>query len=173
MKKHLFLTGEKQVGKSTLLQRIINEKKILPCGLITLPFYIEGEKRGYYFHQLSAAKQDIYNNVPAILRIGENKHIGVEEIFETVGVDILIKSCTLQGETIMVLDELGRAEKHFSKFLAAVEACLDGEKQIIGVMQKGAIHYENMLKKHPRVCIAEVTVQNRERLFDEIMRDWF
>lgn len=168
MKKHLFLTGDKKVGKSTLLNKVIGARKIAPWGIQTLPFYIEGEKKGYYFHHLSPLENsERPNNPPAILCLGPRKTIGVKEVFETIGVEMLLAGLGQKGT--MVLDELGRVEKNFPLFIKAVEKCLDEREQIFGVVQKGAAHYEEMLKKHPRVCIIEVTMQNREQLFDEMM----
>lgn len=172
MKKHLFLTGDKQVGKSTLLNKLIMAKSSQPCGIQTLPFYIEGEKKGYYLHQLSLEKSEsLSNNPPAILCLGPRQTIGVQSVFETLGVAMLLKS--LEQKELMVLDELGRVEKNFLPFINTVEKCLNEKEQIFGVVQKGATHYETMVKKHPRVCIVEVTTQNRERLFDEIMAQGF
>ncbi len=169
MKKHLFLTGEKQVGKSTLLQKILKAKKIDPCGFVTLPFFIEGEKRGYYLHALSPLEKGEYNsNVPAILRLGEKRLIGIEEVFESLGVHILTQA--LKENRPLVIDELGRAEKHCPCFINAVLRSLDEKNQIFGVVQKGAEHYLQVLKNHSRVQLVEVTSQNREGLFDQVIK---
>ena len=40
IRKHLFLTGDKQVGKSTLLRRLIEAKHLNCTGFETQAFYL-------------------------------------------------------------------------------------------------------------------------------------
>ncbi len=169
MKKHLFLTGEKQVGKSTLIEKLLIGKEKNLCGFQTKPLMIGKEKKGYYFYQYNFGKEP-QNNPPCIISLGEDKMVAVNEVFDTLGVEILLTGLENKEKPIMVLDELGRLEKGCSNFIKAVEKCLDEKEQIIGVVQKGAKTYEEIIKKHPRVLLVEVTDKNREDLLKDLYK---
>ena len=49
MKKHVFFTGDKQIGKSTLIEKIIQGREEELCGFQTRPFLIENEKKRLCF----------------------------------------------------------------------------------------------------------------------------
>ena len=42
LRRHLFLTGDKQVGKSTLLRRLIEARKLDCAGFETRAFFLNG-----------------------------------------------------------------------------------------------------------------------------------
>ena len=44
----IFLTGQKQIGKSTCIQECIRECHKSVCGFLTLPFYEEQRRAGFY-----------------------------------------------------------------------------------------------------------------------------
>ena len=53
LRRHLFLTGEKQVGKSTLLRKLIDRRALECTGFETRAFYLEGERRGFTLRALN------------------------------------------------------------------------------------------------------------------------
>ena len=56
----VFLTGSKQIGKSTLIQKFIQENQVPCSGYITLPYFENGERIGFYLHSLiSLERNDI------------------------------------------------------------------------------------------------------------------
>ena len=48
--RHIFLTGEKQVGKSTLWQRLIARQQLCCAGFETRLLMLEGQRRGFILH---------------------------------------------------------------------------------------------------------------------------
>lgn len=48
--RHIFLTGEKQVGKSTLWQRLIARQQLRCAGFETRLLMLEGQRRGFILH---------------------------------------------------------------------------------------------------------------------------
>ena len=54
----IFLTGQKQIGKSTCIQECIRECHKSGCGFLTLPFYEEQRRAGFYLHALHAMEHN-------------------------------------------------------------------------------------------------------------------
>ena len=134
IRKHLFLTGEKQVGKSTLLRRLI-ETRALPCaGFETQPFSLNGERRGFTLHG-RVDMPPYENDCICCARIGEKRSVPVLSVFDENGVRILQKSLSSPAPYIL-MDELGRLERQAEAFIHEIYACLDSDKRVIGVLQK-------------------------------------
>ena len=168
MSKHLFLTGEKQVGKSTLLQGLVSDLALSPSGFRTLPFDISRERKGYIFHSLLPLPP-FENDLPAVLRVGSQRHIPVVEVFETLGVRILFDSINATSPCIL-MDELGKAEAGISAFEAAVLRCLDCKKNVLGVLQRGNYPLYHSISSRKDVMLVEVTLENREELRSSLVK---
>ena len=162
MNKHLFLTGEKQVGKSTLLNGLITNLSLPISGYRTLPFDIMGERKGYILHSLQPLPP-FENDLPAVLRIGIRRHIPVPLVFETLGVQILSDSLSAVPSYIL-MDELGKAEGGILTFENAVTRCLNSEKSVLGVLQRGNYPLFHSISARKDVTLIEVTPENREAL---------
>lgn len=163
MNRHIFLTGEKQVGKSTLLHRVIESLQLCPAGFRTLPFDVGGERKGYVLHSL-VPLPPFENDCPVVVRMGERKPVPVLPVYETIGISILEKSLLIPSP-VLLMDELGKAERDAPCFLNAVRRCLDSEKCILGVIQQGEYPLFAEIAARPDIQIILVTKENREALF--------
>ena len=84
----IFLTGQKQIGKSTCIRTFLEQHKFPVCGFCTLPIYEEGKRAGFCLHALIEVEKndrqfsiqhDTYNEV-------------IPGIFDGFGCEILKKS---------------------------------------------------------------------------------
>lgn len=148
---HLFLTGEKGVGKSTLINYLLAGRT--PCGFRTCR--VEGVLSRPSVHLLT---------VPDTTPTADNLlfYCGAfsPERFDTLGVAALEN----RGGDVLLMDELGPAESGAEKFTAAVLAALDGELPILGVLQQADTLFLRAAACHPRVRLVTVTPQNRDVL---------
>ena len=168
IKKHLFLTGDKQVGKSTLLRRLIEAKQLDCSGFETQAFYLNGERRGFLLH----GRVDLppfENDCIVCARIGEKKAAPVLETFNQNGVNILLKSLKSDSPYIL-MDELGRLEGRAEAFYAQVLKTLDGEKRVLGVLQKCDSSLVSEIMDRDDVTVLTVTSENREELLDMLCK---
>ena len=164
IRKHLFLTGEKQVGKSTLLRRLIDARQLDCAGFETKAFYLNDERRGFVLH--GRIEMPPYeNDCIACARIGEKKAAPVLETFNQNGVSILQKSLESASPYIL-MDELGRLESRAEDFCEQVLKTLDGKKRILGVLQKCNSALIDTISRRNDVTILTVTPENREELLD-------
>lgn len=165
---HIFLTGEKQIGKSTILRRLLDTVRtchIEVVGYETLKYIIGGVEKGYYLHSLLPMKE-YENDSPVVIRTGERKMLPVTETFETLGVEIL-KQCAGK-RAVICMDEIGKAEKKAENFRKEIFKCLDRELLVIGVLQKTDQEFIKAIQNRPDVCVFEITKENRNSIYSAI-----
>jgi len=170
VKKHLFLTGEKQVGKSTLLRRLIDARALECAGFETRAFSIDGERRGFTLHG-RVALPPYENDCIVCARIGERRSVPVPETFETNGVLILARSLS-SGAPFILMDELGKLERGAPAFCAQVLACLNGEKRVLGVLQKCDSPLIDAILRREDVTVLTVTADNRDALLESLLSSY-
>ena len=132
-KKHLFLTGSKGIGKTTVLREIL-EQGIEYGGIVTRVIREDGRMPNYIL------LQDINNDSLSTI-VGSRNEEGSGIIpclagFEGYGVAIL-QSYLSKPLRWIILDEIGYLESDASYFKEAVRSCLR-EKQVIAVLRKDA-----------------------------------
>lgn len=158
--RHIFLTGEKQVGKSTLWRRALAARP--HTGFVTRPFTIDGEKKGYTLHSLTPLPPGL-NDCPCVLRVGPRRHVAVLPVFEEAGVQALNQALSAPLPLIL-MDEIGKAERDASGFAEAVRRCLDSDRHVLGVLQLGDAPLQAYIRQREDVLLLTVTPENRDEL---------
>lgn len=170
IRKHLFLTGDKQVGKSTLLRRLIEDRQLDCAGFETQPFFIAGERRGFTLHG-RVEMPPFENDCIVCARIGERKAAPVLETFSQNGVNIL-KLSLKSASPYILMDEIGRLESKSEAFCTQVLETLDGKKRIVGVLQKCDSPLIEEIMQREDVTVLTVTKENREALLDMLKNEY-
>lgn len=158
--RHIFLTGEKQVGKSTLWRRVLAERTY--TGFVTRPFAIDGEKKGYTLHSLTPLPPGL-NDCPCVVRVGARRHTAVLPVFEEAGVQALHQALS-SPDPLILMDELGKAEREAVGFAEAVRRCLDSAHHVLGVLQLGDAPLQAHIRQREDVLLLTVTPENREEV---------
>lgn len=162
---NLFLTGAKNTGKSTLIQRAVKERGLHPGGFLTLPYEIEGKQRGFYFHSLIALPT-VENDVPISVQPDAVSCLPVPETFERLGTACLLGA--LKAETpLIVMDELGRLERTATEFQRLVMEMFASQKQVLGVLKKEEIPWLQPVyeRKDTRILDLDVIDFEKARIF--------
>lgn len=166
IKGKIFLTGVPGVGKSTLLQKIVDEIHKQHAGICTgmiteeVRRSSENKRVGFKIGRTIIAHQDMNTET----RVGR------------YGVDVseIDKLCFLQSgflpkkhgkSTILYLDEIGEMQLHSNKFKSLVKNILAREN--LSIMTLSSVYHSrftNALRKRDDVTIIEVTEKNREEL---------
>ena len=154
---HLFLTGQKGAGKSTLIRGLLAEETGRLGGFFTVRH--EG---GVYL--LPAAKERTFTPESLLFRCG---HGGDPARFDDLGCAALADTA---GCRLLVMDELGPHEEAALRFQAAVFRTLDGGTPILGVLQQAQSQFLDRIAHHPRVTVLTVTEENRNTLAAELRR---
>jgi len=154
MTEHLFLTGEIQVGKSTLLRRYLAEKRCRIGGFRT----VWGDSEHRTLHLLPY-DSGICLEENCIAERASGKLTPHPEVFDRIGPALLNLPCD-----ILVMDELGFLENDAYSFQSSVLAALDRSTPIVGVIKPKHTHFLDAVRSHRCVRIVEVTIENRETL---------
>ncbi|HKM41077.1 MAG TPA: nucleoside-triphosphatase [Methanocorpusculum sp.] len=164
MQRHIFLTGDIQVGKSTIIHKVIEELGIIVGGFRTIG--------GNYAKDGSS---DVFllgmNEEPAPDRIvahrfgcgrGRTVYPGV---FDTIGPRLLGDSSV----PLIIMDELGFLENDAVQFQNTVMSALDGSVLVLGVIRNKQTPFLDKVRAHPRVDVIFVTEKNRDEVFWQVL----
>ena len=174
-KPHIVLCAPKKTGKTTLIERIMQETKA-PTDEPPIPVYGFQTKR--------IAGSDGINRIymfPAGLSQNDEgspdaRYLGstcgrvrdvCTETFETYGT-ALIRSARPEG--LIIMDEIGHLEKDARLFLQAVFDALNGDIPVLASVRCTAdpIDYLERIKHHPQVRLYMLTVENRDAVYTEV-----
>lgn len=159
MAKHLFLTGNKGVGKSTLVKQILAGAGYPVSGFFTVKSDKVFADR-VSVHLLRAAAADSPSRENMLFFCGV-KSDETAKRFHHLGCAALEVEAHIR---LLVMDELGPHEEGAFDFCSAVFRALDGNIPILGVLQKAESAFLTRIAEHPDVHLVEVTMANRDSL---------
>lgn len=185
---HIFITGKKGIGKSTLLKAVVEKamkdeieqksksyKKI--TGFLTKRIWIESEER---FATFLLPVRGSYNNVDEPSE--ENKLFYCDDIdnikkskerFEILGVEALSH---INDGDIVLMDELGKIESLATAFKQRVLDVLDGRlgcANVYGVLQKCESDFIKSISERDDVKLINLTLENRDKIYREMCEKSF
>ena len=157
-KRHLFLTGEKGIGKSTLLKKLLEGRGERIGGFVTVRStqVFPGKTS---LHMLRPEGGEVPAEENFLCFCPPRGDAAAAERFDRLGCAALAR-----GGELIVMDELGPAEARAEAFREMIQAMLEGSVPILGVLQKGDSPLYRMIAAHPNVCLLEVTAENRDAL---------
>lgn len=159
---HIFLTGEIQVGKSTVISKMLSLLNIVPGGFKTY-FGPDRELPDKLLYMNHAAEQKIYNEENAVVRFKKDCSPKVyTEKFNTYGVEIIRSS---RGRSkLIVMDECGSLERDAFLFQKEILDTLDEAIPVCGVVKLASSGWTEQIRNHPKVNLITVTRENRDFL---------
>ena len=148
----LFLTGKKQVGKSTAIQCFLKESGLRPGGFFT-SFEETEDKR--ILHMSSMGEE-----LKIAVAIGDFHSMqALPGAFYHAAKDLLSN----RGD-LLVMDELGYLEKDDEMFREAVVRALDEKGPLLGVLREGFPGWTAEIAARADVEIITVTEENRDEI---------
>lgn len=154
--KHILLTGEVQVGKSTALRKFLKKYGYTADGYRTY-----WKDRSTLYIAPFGREEGV-----CVVATEDGTRKVVAEGFE-YGASLIEGS---GNEQLIVFDELGRFEQCSQRFMDAVFSKLNGEKTVLGVIKKENNQFLDKIRENPNVVIVEVTESNRDEIPDEIRK---
>lgn len=184
LNNHLFLTGEKQVGKSTLIKKVIQTiaqellEKNPEDNLLSLKGFLSKMKEGILEVSLyNSTLEDFLETiwVPQIVKqcvVKTEQKITVDlQAFDEVGLFLSEKKGDEKDPKLLVMDECGRLESDSVLFRKAVLDAIQNTIPILGVIRK--LPYPSWLDQiaqSANVTVLEITSDNREDAFNKILQ---
>ena len=162
---NIFLTGEKQVGKSAIINKIIVDYNEKVCGFKTL---LENtEYRRFYLESISLNNRTTEKNYIS-KRTEEGYTKGIIEAFDGFGT-VILSECLASSPSLIVMDELGVFEKNAFLFQEMVYKCLDSAIPVLGVLKAKSSPFLDSIKNRKDVKIFYVNHDNRETQYKKVL----
>lgn len=163
VKRHLFLTGERQVGKTTLINRLLaRHPGWLVRGFRTYTDFSGGDAVVGAVYIAPVAPCHWYRREEAIAgirRVGGRESF--PEVFDSVGVRVLQQNLDTD---LVIMDELGFMENKAASFQHAVLKTLQHDTPVLGVIKPLPSVFLDAVRSHPGVHLLTITPDNREEL---------
>jgi len=168
-KRHILIVGERHVGKSTLIRKLLAQTSRSVCGFITKS--LPADETGFhpiYIHPAAQPEADrVYTPENLIGTCDTKIHNINQSAFDTFGVEYL---SGLPEDGIVVMDELGFMEASSEAFTSRVLEVLDGEIPVLAaVTTRTDIDFLNTVRAHPNALVFTLTEENRNILFDMLL----
>ena len=168
-KRHILIVGERHVGKSTLIRRLLENTDRPVCGFITKS--LPADEAGFhpiYIHPAAQAVEDrVYTPENLIGTCDTRIHNINRAAFDTYGVQYLTD---LPKDGIVIMDELGFMEVSSEAFTAKVLEVLDGDIPVLAAVKtRTDIDFLNTVRAHPNAHVFTATNENWDELFDTLL----
>ena len=164
MKKHIILCGRRQVGKTTMINRLMRELRVPVYGYQTSTT-VRDPDGTRHIYMYPAGKVDGY--------MSEENHVGDcnmkvrsvnRRVFEDLGVRLL-KGAKPDG--VIVMDEIGFMEIGADDFCGEVLRALDGDIPVLAAVKDTEFGSEflDKIRKHQNAGVYMLTEKNRDEVF--------
>ena len=162
---HIFLTGEKAIGKSRMVRRISSALGLPVSGFLTR--FPDGERGKSALYMVPADKPDLTDEAHRVAEPLNGRIVPIPGRFDLLGAELLREARKKPGHLIL-MDECGRMERDALLFQREILACLDGTDPVLGVLRKDQ-PWHDFIRNHPRVQVITVTEENRNILDGEVL----
>ena len=155
MEKHILICGERGVGKSTLIRRLLAEST-LPVGGFVTRRLTQADGDGMFPIYLHAAalppEERPYDPEHLVGTCDSRRSVRYPEVFDRLGPPLL----TSGG--LLVMDELGFLENDAHRFQAAVLAAIKPKET----------DFLRRVRQHPCGEVFYITPESREALYQRL-----
>lgn len=168
---HIFLTGEIQVGKSTVLAKTLKLLNIRYGGFKTYFGADRGaEERCLYLNAI--AEPDNYELTSTVVQFRKDAGpLVLTEKFNSTGVELIKSACN--HSNLIVMDECGNFEREALAFQSEIIKTLDQNKPVLGVLKLDSSGWTDLIRNHPKVKLITVARQNRDALPEVLAQHFF
>lgn len=158
---HLFLTGPKQIGKSTVLRALLEGRELALGGFLTVRIFIPG---GASIHMIRPGEHDFTLENRVFCRLKGVLHLDSRD-FDRIGCALLADR---NRYDLLLMDELGPTEAQADAFRQAVLDTLDGNVPVYGILQEAESAFLSEIAAREDVTVVTVTEENRDSLPDTL-----
>ena len=168
-KRHILICGERGVGKSTLIEKLLQASSRPRYGFITKmrPAGPDGFHPIYIHPAGQPVAERAYTETNCIGTCDSRTHRPNLDAFNVLGVRYIEKA---KPDGIIVMDELGFFEAKAEEFTATVLAALAGDIPVIAaVKSRTDVPFLNAVRAAPKAEVFYITPENRDELFEELL----
>jgi len=155
------ITGKPGVGKTTLIQKIIDRmRSVNIAGFYTAEIRSKGSRLGFELQGLNGKRRTLAHvDVDSQHRVGKYR-------VDTGGFEEFLETLELQNPDVelIVIDEIGKMELFSNRFRNLVCHVLNSDKQLLASIALQGGGFIREIKKRSDIHLLEVTQDNREHL---------
>lgn len=159
------ITGKPGVGKTTLVQRIIERmQSVNMAGFYTTEIRCAGSRLGFVLQGLNGQRRTL-----AHVEIESRQRVGRYGV-DTNGFEKFLEALDLLNPHVelIVIDEIGKMELFSKRFQKIVCNALSSEKQVLATIALKGNEFIQEIKQRPNINLLKVTHDNRNRLIEEL-----
>lgn len=164
MSPKILLTGRTGIGKTTIIQAIVDGLGDKAGGFFTREER-EGERRvGFEIVTLKGKTAQLARARPQTFPWAQpfgRYNVNLDAI-ERVAIPALREAW--QNNQLVVIDEIGPMELLSERFHRIVLQIVGSTTAVLGTVMQNTHRLADEIKRHPAVTVVEVTLENRDRL---------
>lgn len=159
---NIFITGNPRCGKSTLIQKVLDEisdKKV--SGIITPEIRINDIRQGFKIIDLASKKEEVLASVNIKRGPGVSRYrVNIE------GIDAIMDKFleSYENSEYVVIDEIGMMEFYSRKFRETIQMVLDSGKTVLATLSKRFVE-----KYKDKGQVYFLTRENFEEIYDRVL----
>ena len=164
---HALIVGDRCVGKSTLIRRVLQELNRPVFGFETKKEeQLEDPIRGCPIYIYDAGKPHCRAQENLIGYHKEQDMAAITAAFDRYAPSLM---GPVADDAVVELDEIGFLEAKSDAFCQAVLHLLDGNRPVIAAVKNRDIPFLNQIRKHPKARCFDITAENRDALYEEVL----
>lgn len=166
MTQNILLTGHPEIGKTTLIKKIVNQlESESVAGFWSEEIRERGNRVGFRIETISG-KSGILAHVN--LRDGprvSNYHVNIEDIDSIIVPELAFAR---ESGRIIVIDEIASMELYSQNFKEEVQRCLD-TRRVLGTIQERRHPFLDEIRYRKDIKLFELTTSNRNQLHFQVL----
>ena len=164
---HALIIGDRGVGKSTLIRRILKELKCPVFGYETKKEeQLEDPLRGCPIYIYDAGKPHSQTEENLIGYHRDTDFGAFTAAFDRYAPNLM---GNVPQDAIVELDEIGFLEAKSESFCQAVVRLLDGDRPVIAAVKNRELPFLNRVREHPNARCFTIIPENRDILYEEVL----
>ena len=161
MEKSILLTGQPEIGKTTVIKRVIGRLDIRDVGgFWTEEIREEGRRLGFAIETISGRK-----GVLAHIDLTDGPRVSKYRVNVKDVESIIVPELThaRESKSIIIIDEIGTMELCSKRYSEEVRRCLD-TRQVFGTIQERRHPFLDEVRSREDVSLFVLTLDNRDKL---------
>jgi nucleoside-triphosphatase len=166
MGKTILLTGRPRVGKTTIIQEVVRKLPGQAGGFYTQEMRTRGRRQGFKIVTLDG-QEGLLAHVDIKSRMRVSKYGVKLADLEDIGVAATREA--IAEKDYVVIDEIGKMELFSQAFREAVWEAIHSDKPVLGTITLSSHPWADRVKALPQVTIIEITLENRDKVGQQVL----